>query len=136
MIELTIICDGGSLGNGSPDSIGYGSFMIHTPTYSAGKIHQRQFGTGITNSEAEYMAFIAALKHVRDAFTSVAANLKAIKINIHTDSQMVIGHIRDHWKTKPHLVPLRNEAVELCDLFEDVVLVKISGEEMKQILGH
>jgi len=136
MIELTIICDGGSLGNGSPDSIGYGSFMIHTPSYSKGKIHQRQFDVGTTNSEAEYMALIAALEHVRDAFTSVAANLEAIEINIHTDSQMIIGHIRDNWKIKPHLVPLRDKAIELSGLFGNVTLIKMTGDRMKEILGH
>jgi len=136
MIELTLICDGGSLGNGTPDSIGYGSFMIHTPSYSRGEIHQRQFGIGTTNSEAEYMALIAALEHVRNAFTSVAANLEAIRINIHTDSQMVIGHVRENWKIKPHLVPLRDKVIELCDLFNNVALIKMSGDEMKEILGH
>lgn len=136
MIELTLICDGGSLGNGSVDSIGYGSFMIYTPSYSKGEIHQRQFGTGVTNSEAEYMALIAALEHVRDAFSSVAANLKAIEITIRTDSQMIIGHICETWKTKPHLVPLRNKAVELCDLFARTNFVKMAGDDMKQILGH
>ncbi len=136
MIELTLICDGGSLNNGTPNSIGYGSFMIYTPTYSKGKIHERQFGLGITSNEAEYMALIAALEHVRDAFSSVAANLKAIEITIRTDSQMIIGHITEHWKTKVHLVPLRNKAVELCDLFARTNFVKMDGDDMKEILGH
>jgi len=136
MIELTIVCDGGSLGNGSANSIGYGSFMAYTLGYVKGKIHQRQFGLGVTNSEAEYMALIAALEHTSVAFTSVVANPKAVKITVHTDSQMVIGHITEGWKTKLSLIPLRNRAVELCDLFDSVTFVKITGDEMKRILGH
>ena len=137
MIELTIICDGGSIGNGSPDSIGYGSFMaINTPSYTIGKIHELHFGEGVTNNEAEYRSFIAALEHIRDAFTSVAANLEAIKLIVKLDCQLIIGHLNEGWKTKSSLVPLRNKAVELCDLFAEVELVKISGDEMKTILGH
>ena len=110
--------------------------MIHTPSYSAGKIHQLNFGEGVTNNEAEYKTFIAALEHVRDAFTSVAANLEAIKINIRIDCQLIIGHINEGWKVKPSLLPLKTKAAELCQLFGEVELIKISGDEMKTILGH
>lgn len=136
MIELTIICDGGSLGNGSIDSIGYGSFMALVGDNKSGKIHQRQFGEGVTNSEAEYKALIAGLEHVSTAFISAASDLKTIELTIRTDSQMVIGHICEKWKTKPHLIPLRNRASELCDLFAKTTFVKMSGDEMKLILGH
>jgi len=136
MINLTIICDGGSLNNGTPNAIGYGSFMVLAGENTTGKIHERQFGLGVTSGEAEYRALIAALEHVSAAFISVGTKLKTIKIEVRTDSQMVIGHICSKWKTKPHLVPLRNRAMELCDLFASATFVHIPGDEMKQILGH
>ena len=136
MIHLTIICDGGSLNNGTPNSIGYGSFMVLAGDNKTGKLHQRQYGLGVTSSEAEYRAVISALEHVSAAFISAGTDLKTIQLTIRTDSLMVIGHICNNWKIKPHLIPLRNRTSELCDLFAQATFLKIPGDEMKQILGH
>jgi len=135
-MNLTIICDGGSLNNGTPNAVGYGSFMVLAGDNKTGKIHQKQFGLGVTNSEAEYKAVISALEHVSVAFISAGIDLKTIQLTIRTDSQMVIGHVCNDWKIKPHLIPLRNRAMELCDLFAWATFVKMTGDEMKRILGH
>jgi len=136
MYEFTITCDGGSLGNGSKDSIGYGSFMIAAED-KVNTIHQLHFGSGVTNNEAEYLALIGALDHLAVAFTAVAADLKTIKITIKTDSQLVIGQLSMGWKVKaPNLRPLAIKAAAKCQQFNEVKFTRISGDTMKKILGH
>ena len=136
MYEFVITCDGGSLGNGSKNAIGYGSFMIAEED-KVNEIHRLHFGEDVTNNEAEYLALIGALDHLADAFTAVAADLKTIKITIKTDSQLVIGQLSQGWKVKaPNLRPLAIQAAAKCQQFQDVEFKRISGIEMKKILGH
>jgi ribonuclease HI len=136
MVNLTVICDGGSRGNGSPGAIGYGSFMVLAGGNTAGKNHSRQFGVGVTNNEAEYQALIAALQHIQGAFAAVGRDLKTVDLTIQTDSQLVIGHIRDKWKVKASLAQFVTRATYLCHLFSEFKFEKIKESEMKQILGH
>lgn len=136
MMEFIITCDGGSLGNGTDNSIGYGSYMINAPG-NIGKITQLNFGEGVTNNEAEYLALIHALSHISSAFREVAADLKAITLAVRTDSQLVVGQLCSGWKVKAlHLKPLVLEAKTLCSMFHKVEFERIPGDEMKKILGH
>jgi ribonuclease HI len=136
MYEFIITCDGGSLGNGSESSQGYGSYMIAGPG-KTNAITREVYGEGITNNEAEYKALIAALKHIADAFTAVGGDLKTISLTVRTDSQLVIGQVWSGWKVKAlNLRPLVDEARALCEKFRAVGYEKISGVEMKKILGH
>jgi len=136
MYEFVITCDGGSLGNGSENAIGYGSFMI-AEEGKVNEIHQLHFGEGVTNNEAEYLALIGALDYLAGAFTAVAADLKTISITIRTDSQLVIGQLSMGWKVKaPNLRPLAIKAAAKSQQFKDIVFKRISGVQMKKILGH
>jgi len=136
MYEFVVTCDGGSLGNGSESSQGYGSFMINAPG-NVGEIHQLHFGEGVTNNEAEYRALIGALSHIADAFLAVAGDLKQIKLIVRTDSSLVIGQLSKEWKVKAsNLLPLVIQASNKCHEFHTVTFEQISGIEMKKILGH
>ena len=136
MIEFIVTCDGGSLGNGSVNSHGYGSYMINAPG-NVGEIKRLQFGEGVTNNEAEYMALIGALENISSAFLAVAADLKTIQLTVRTDSQLVIGQLsRGHKINAPNLRPLVIQASSLCQQFFLVEFEQITGVEMKQILGH
>ena len=136
MYEFVITCDGGSRGNGSESSQGYGSFMIAARD-KVNIIHQLDFGTGVTNNEAEYKALIGALDHLANAFSAVAADLKTIKLTVRTDSALVIGQLSQDWKVKAtNLMPLVIKASNKCHDFHSVVFEQISGDDMKKILGH
>lgn len=136
MYEFAITCDGGSRNNQVAKlREGYGSWMIAAP-HKTNKIRHREFGKGVTNNEAEYMALIGALEEISDAFTAVAADLKTIKLIVRTDSQLVIGHLTKDWKIKSELVPLVVKAKSLCQAFHSVAFEKIHEKDMKRILGH
>jgi len=136
MYEFVITCDGGSFGNGSENATGYGSFMI-AEEGKVNEIHKLHFGEGVTNNEAEYLALIGALDHLASAFTAVGGDLKTISIAIRTDSQLVIGQLSMGWKVKaPNLRPLVIQAATKCQQFNEVKFTRISGQQMKQILGH
>lgn len=133
MIELSIVIDGGSLANGTEKSIGYGSFLFENTR----KHFHRTFGEGVTNNEAEYLSLISALEHVQEAFDAAATEHSSISLTIKTDSQLVIGQLTQGWKVKAtNLLPLVNRALDLVELFGQVRFIKISGQEMKKILGH
>lgn len=138
MIEFTITCDGGSLDNQSKNRHGYGSFMIQIEgSPSTVRANRMDFGAGVTNNEAEYKALIAALEHICDAFAVAEGNLKAVKLKIRTDCQLIIGHLTQNWKIKAEsLRPLAIKASAMLQQFDSFIFEKISGDEMKTILGH
>lgn len=139
-MKLIIFVDGGSRGNHDKNitSQGYGSYIIYPEgsLSGLGKIHQRFYGEK-TNNEAEYLALISSLEHVTAAFESVAADLKTLTLEIHTDSQLVIGQMSKDWKiNKPHLIPLAVKAKALLSSFGQIVFVKEKESFIKEILGH
>ena len=138
MYDFIITVDGGSLGNGTEDSIGYGSYIIEVPK-SGIKTNpfKLKFGTGKTSNEAEYLSLIAALLKVIVIIEAPGNVVKESSIRIITDSQLVIGHCSLGWKVKAmNLLPLQQEAVALISRFGIANFEKISGDAMKLILGH
>jgi len=136
MLEYIITCDGGSLNNQVAEKRqGYGSWTINPPG-KHGDIVTYNFGKGVTNNEAEYMALIKALEHISYFFTR-GMDLKTIKLTVRTDSQLVIGQLSRNWKIKAaNLRPLVIKASSLCQQFFVVEFEQMTGVEMKQILGH
>jgi len=93
--EVVIVFDGGSLGNGSPDSTGYGSYCIQSDapggaqmTYSG----QLEFGKGITSNQAEYHALLRVLMAVPDP--------ERVSLTLRTDSALLVGQLARGWKVK------------------------------------
>ena len=139
MVTFIITCDGGSLGNHDKSIVskGYGSFLITMPKHEKSIVHRMDYGDGVTSSEAEYMALVAALQHIVDSFNSVSANLKRIAVVVRTDSNNMVGQLSKNWKiNKPNLRSLAIKASSLMQEFSQVTFDRISGVEMKEIIGH
>jgi ribonuclease HI len=138
MYDFIITVDGGSLGNGKEDSIGYGSYILDMPKSGIKTLpFELKFGTGITNNEAEYMALIEALKKVITVIEAPGNRVEESSIRIITDSQLVMKHLTREWPCKArNLLPLFQEALVLVSRFYRVTIDRISGDDMKLILGH
>jgi|AACY02.10.fsa_nt_gi Ribonuclease HI len=135
--NFIITCDGGSRGNGAENSVGYGSFEITSPKSKGSVCVRREFGLGVTNNEAEYLALIASLNYVVSTFGHVGKNTTDMNIKVRTDSALIIGHLVTGWKIQAeNLKPLVAQARELMEKFHEVSFEKISGDQMKDILGH
>jgi len=138
LYDFIITVDGGSLGNGTEDSIGYGSYILEMPKKGI-KTNQFElkFGLGKTSNEAEYLSLLAALKKVIVIIEAPGNEVKDASVKIITDSQLVIGQCALGWKIKArNLFPLWQEAMVLISRFYRVTFEKISGDDMKLILGH
>ena len=138
MTDFIITADGGSLGNGTKDSMGYGSFIVERINpKTKSKQFRHTFGAGITNNEAEYMIVIEALKLIKSVLETSGENVKGSSLTIYSDSMLVIGHCSYGWKIKAlNLRPLNTELMTLINEFGKVEFIKISGDLMKSILGH
>jgi len=138
-VHFIVTCDGGSIDNHDKavESRGYGSFIIEMQGRPGKLSTQRDFGAGVTNNEAEYMAFISALDHISDAFKSTGTDLKTVEITVNSDSQLMIRQLVGTNKVHaPNLIPLADQAKKLMDRFHRVSFNRISGDKMKEIIGH
>jgi len=138
MHDYIIMADGGSLGNGTENSVGYGSFIVEVPSQNfVSKRLTRSFGIGITNNEAEYMIVIAVLEFMLEGVRANAVDPTDKSICIKTDSQLVVGQLTQGWKVNAeNLRPLFEKVVNLMKEFALVLFVKVDGKEVKRILGH
>ena len=138
MYDFIITADGGSLGNGTKDAIGYGSFIVERVNpKTKSKQFRHTFGAGITNNEAEYMIVIEALKLIKSVLEASGEKVKSSSLTVYSDSMLVIGHCSLGWKINAlNLRPLNTELMTLINEFAKVEFIKISGELMKSILGH
>jgi len=138
MHNFIITADGGSLGNGTKDSIGYGSFIVERVNpKTKSKQFRHTFGEDITNSEAEYMIVIEALKLIQSVLEASGYRAVDNSILIRSDSALVIGQCSNNWKVKSvRIMPLFTILKDLMSEFGDVEFEKLSGDKMKSILGH
>jgi ribonuclease HI len=94
-----VYTDGASRGNPGKSGIG-----IVIKNSSNETIHQiKKFFPELTNNQAEYKAFITALKYLCDK------NIK--KAKFYTDSQLLSNQINRKWKVKhPEIIKLFRDA--------------------------
>ena len=136
MVNYQVWADGGSKGNGTPHQVGYGSYLVRTET-GATKHKHFKFGN-VSNNVAEWMILIQLLEDL------VVADALMIdtQVAVYMDSQLVVNMYNEAWKgTKPHMKKLRDEALDLRDGLNrayncKVIAFQISGDGMKEILGH
>jgi len=132
--EATILCDGGSKNNGSPDSEAYGSYRTTT---SRGQITKRlRFERGLTNNQTEYRVLIAALEDLITRLHIGCEDPREWDLTVQTDSQLVIGHLVLNHKVCRGLAEYVVKAAGLLDKFHNWQLTHIPGTEVKKILGH
>jgi ribonuclease HI len=87
-----------------------------------------------TNNQAEYLGMIKGLERARD--------LGIDKVNLHSDSQLVVNQMNGFYKVKnQELAPLHQQLKELADSFEKVTfayvpreLNKLADKEVNRIL--
>ena len=117
MKELDIHIDGASKGNPGPSGIGV---VISCRGEVVKNISS--FIGNTTNNVAEYTALIYALQE--------ALKLKAEKLSIKTDSQLLARQINRVYKVKhPNIVGLYNQALGLLEAFKEVKMINIPREE-------
>lgn len=113
MTEVQIHFDGGASPN--PGN-GYGSYQVSCTQVQAlnHKSVRQQFGSPLTNNQAEYLALIAALK-----WLSHHSSGQDTKLTIFTDSTLVRGQVGRKWKCKVlHLRELVDEVKQLLSRYQ------------------
>jgi ribonuclease HI len=131
MPAITVLCDGGCLGNHTAGKTGqaYGSFIFVGESLVR---NLKSFEAGLTNNDAEYLIIIAALETLRARGRAADTD-----VTIQTDSALVIGQMTQNWKVKApnllkHIIALQEEMKH----FRSVRFEKVSGNSVKKILGH
>jgi ribonuclease HI len=131
MPSVTLLCDGGCLGNhlASRSGQAYGSFIIVGESLVR---NLKSFDVGLTNNDAEYLIIISALETIRARGRAADTD-----VTIQTDSALVIGQMTQNWKVKapnllPHIIALQEEMKH----FRSVKFEKVSGQHVKKVLGH
>lgn len=128
--DFTVVFDGGSLGN---PGLGYGSYEIVGQEGSLAD-DQVEFGSGMTNNQAEFRALIAGLEALLDI---VGPKASSLAIAVRGDSQLVIRGLTGEWKVKhPGLIPLHRQANELLARFGSVDLAWHPRQESVRAFGH
>lgn len=118
--SLVICTDAASRRNPGPAAIAYRIFD------SSGKeiTQNKKFLGKETNNAAEYRAVIAAL--------GAASKISNGKIQIFTDSKLLVGHMKKTNKLKAkNLKPLFQEVKEKEKLFEEVIFEYLPREDSR-----
>lgn len=117
MRQLEIYIDGAAKGNPGPAGIG-------VVVCSEGRVLKNiaNFIGNATNNVAEYTALIFGLQE--------ALILRAEKIEVNTDSQLLYRQLKKEYKVKSaNIIGLYNQAVHLLSAFKEVLLKNIPREE-------
>lgn len=125
--RVTIWFDGGA-GPTNPGN-GYGSYEIEGPGIHH-KVSRQQFGSPITNNQAEYMALLCALEWI--------ATPAEFDVEIWTDSNIVANQVSRAWKPSknPGLRPLLDEAHRLLNHFRSFSIHWRGREANVARFGH
>ena len=119
--KLTINVDGASRGNPGPASVGV---VIRNSDGEEIKTLSEYIGAA-TNNVAEYFSLIYALQE--------AAILKASKVVVYTDSQLMARQFSGQYKVKePHVRMLHRLVSHLSKHFSDCSVIHIPREENKE----
>ena len=131
--SLEIVFDGGSLNN---PGHGFGSYRL-TFQDEAPQIVRLDFGSPVTNNEAEYRALINGLEHAVRELRARGVDPRAARVQVRGDSQLVLKQVSGEWKVKmPNLQPLRARAAELVSQLGTVALTWHPRAVSVRILGH
>lgn len=132
-IAARIVFDGGAIGNPGP---GYGSYQLLVGEGPA-RISRLEFGPRLTSNEAEYLALIRALEDLAAKLARERIDPKLVRLEVLGDSQLVLNQVRGDWKVRaPHLRGLRDQALQLVELFGSVALTWQPRAATVRVLGH
>ena len=130
---VRIVFDGGSLNN---PGHGYGSYQLGVGE-TAPRIERLDFGSPITNNEAEYLALIHGLSDALASLTAAGLDPRQAHVEVRGDSQLVLRQVGGQWKVKmAHLQPLKDRAKALLAQFGSAELIWHRRSESVRVLGH
>lgn len=131
--DLTIVCDGGSLGN---PGRGYGSYRLSDRT-GHGDVVRLEFGDNVTNNQAEYRTLIAAIEAALAHAAAHKLRPEDLCLAIRTDSKLVVEQMLGRWKVRnPDLQPLHARASMLARRFGCRDIAWQSRDASVRVLGH
>ncbi|MBI3930012.1 MAG: ribonuclease HI family protein [Armatimonadetes bacterium] len=131
--DYLLIFDGGSINN---PGLGYGSYLL---IGADGRSLSRrlEFGPGVTNNQAEYMALIAGLRDLLATIESRGARPADHSLEVRGDSALVINQLGGRWKVKNlGLKTLQAEARQLLNALGQTTLVWTPRAHSVRALGH
>ena len=108
-LEVDLYFDGGSKGNPGPSGVG----IVILNTNNQKIIIEKSIFIGhTTNNAAEYAGLVHGLQ--------LAQQHAASRVNIYSDSMLVVKHIKGEYKVRnSRLKPLYERAIDLLKLFGD-----------------
>ncbi len=130
---VRLVFDGGSLNN---PGHGYGSYQL-TVGSEPSRIVRLDFGSPVTNNEAEYSALIHGLEDALATLREAGIDPKQARLEVMGDSQLVLRQLSGQWKVRmPHLQPLKDRGRSLLDQFGKADLIWQRRAESVRVLGH
>jgi single stranded DNA-binding protein len=118
VIQVVVQADGGARGNPGPAGFGV---VVMTPAGEVLAELAEPIGRA-TNNVAEYQAVIAGLERAR--------SLGARRVEVQSDSQLVIRQLTGAWQVKTAaLEPLWAKARGIAEGFEQVIFTQVPREE-------
>ncbi len=131
--DYLLIFDGGSRRN---PEFGFGSYLLAGPEGRSAP-RRMEFGRGVTNNQAEYMALLAGLRDLLATLEASGRQPQEMTLEVQGDSSLVINQLLGRWKTRnPGLQPLQQEAQRLLKSFRRVRLVWTPRARSVEALGH
>ena len=114
----------------NPGGIACYAFVVKsggTTIYSDYGVAGEPFSTESTNNVAEYMALARALEWL------VANSLISDKVEIKSDSQLIVNHLRGNYKVKAkRIIPLYQKVMLLKSKFHDVQIKWVPREKNRE----
>ena len=131
--DLTLIFDGGSLGNPGD---GYGSFHL-SDRFGYATIERLQYGKNVTNNQAEYRTLIEGLKAALTHAQAENLQPAACSISVGTDSKLVVEQVNGRRKVRhANMQPLCLQAKQLLAQFGRSELTWHPRAVSVKVLGH
>lgn len=121
MTRLTVNVDGASRGNPGPAAIG----VVMRDENGTTAVRLSSYIGRTTNNQAEYTALITALEE--------AGRLGAERVDIRTDSQLMVEQILGHYRVRnENIRPLFEEARKLLVTFKSYSITHIPREQNRE----
>ncbi len=117
----------------NPGGIACYAFIVKKeghPIHSSYGVAAEPFSKHATNNVAEYMALIKSLEWL------LANNLNSDRIEIKSDSQLVVKQLSGDYKVKAiRIIPLYKKVLQLKNKFKDLQIKWVTREQNKEADG-
>lgn len=129
-MQTVMVCFDGGARPTNPGN-GYGSYEVVADGLNH-KVLKIEFGSPLSNNQAEYMATISALKWLRHH-----ADASTIRLNMFSDSKLLVMQTQGSWKIRClHIRELVDEARSLLSRYSKWRISWHSRERNVERFGH